>query len=317
MRFSLNKLYRVAGITKQGYHQIVKRHKVYEENLMDLLIHVDVLRSEHPGCGVEKMYYTLRPDFIGRDRFVNIMMDSGYRIKRHKNYIKTTIPSHYKYPNLIEGSMVTDVDQIWQSDITYVKVGADYFYVVFIIDVYSKRIVGYNASDNLRTESNLKALKQAIKLRKNSDLRNLIHHSDRGCQYTSKEYTKMLKSKNISISMGLVATDNAYAERINGTIKNEFLRCWEIEDYKDLKRKLKKAVMYYNNKRPHNHLQRKSPIEFEKELVDLNIQKRPTVTIYTEGNDKIKEASSLIDLDPEKGLWIHNCPIWNGQFINL
>jgi len=75
--------------------------------------------------------------------------------------------------------------------------------------------------------------------------------------------------------------------------------------------------MYYNNKRPHNHLQRKSPIEFEKELVDLNIQKRPTVTIYTEGNDKIKEASSLIDLDPEKGLWIHNCPIWNDQFINL
>jgi len=151
MSYSLNKLYRVSGITKQGYHQIVKRHRLYEENLMDLLIHVDILRSAHPGCGVEKMYYTLKPDFIGRDRFVNIMMDAGYRIKRHKNYIKTTIPSHYKYPNLIEGSMVTDIDQVWQSDITYVKVGADYFYVVFIIDVYSKRIVGYNASDNLRT----------------------------------------------------------------------------------------------------------------------------------------------------------------------
>jgi len=317
MRHSLNQIYRVSGITKQGYHQIVKRHKVYEAKLVDLLVHVDILRSEHPGCGVEKMYYTLKPDFIGRDRFVDIMMDAGYRIKRHKNYIKTTIPSHYKYPNLIEGSMVTDIDQVWQSDITYVKVGADYFYVVFIIDVYSKRIVGYNASDNLRTESNLKALKQAIKLRKNRDLRNLIHHSDRGCQYTSNAYTKMLKAKDISISMGLVATDNAYAERINGTIKNEFLRCWEIKDYRDLKRKLKKAVTYYNSKRPHNHLQRKSPIEFEKELVNLEIQKRPTVTIYTEGNDKIIEASSLIDLDPEKGLWIHNCPIWNDQFINL
>ena len=238
MRYSLNQLYRVAGISKQGYHQIVKRHQVFEDKLMDLLVHADILRSEHPGCGVEKMYYTLKPDFIGRDRFIDIMMDAGYRVIRQKNYIKTTIPSHYKYPNLIEGSMVTDVDQVWQSDITYVKVGADYFYVVFIIDVYSKRIVGYSASDNLRTESNLKALKQAFKLRKNSNLNNLIHHSDRGCQYTSKEYTNMLKAKNISISMGLVATDNAYAERINGTIKNEFLRYWEMKNFEALKRKL-------------------------------------------------------------------------------
>jgi len=317
LRYSLNQFYRVAGISKQGYHQIVKRHQVFEDKLMDLLVHADILRSEHPGCGVEKMYYTLKPDFIGRDRFIDIMMDAGYRVIRQKNYIKTTIPSHYKYPNLIEGSMVTDVDQVWQSDITYVKVGADYFYVVFIIDVYSKRIVGYSASDNLRTESNLKALKQAFKLRKNSNLNNLIHHSDRGCQYTSKEYTNMLKAKNISISMGLVATDNAYAERINGTIKNEFLRYWEMKNFEALKRKLKKAVTYYNSKRPHDHLKKKAPIEFEMELVNLNIQKRPTVTIYTDGNDKIKEASSLIDLDPEKGLWIHNCPIWNDQFINL
>ena len=317
MMYSLNQLYRVAGTSKQGYHQIIKRHRVFEEKLMDLFVHVDILRSEHPGCGVEKMYYTLKPDFIGRDRFIDIMMDAGYRVIRLKNYIKTTIPSHYKYPNLIEGSMVNDIDQVWQSDITYVKVGADYFYVVFIIDIYSKRIVGYSASDNLRTESNLKALKQAFKLRKNSNLNNLIHHSDRGCQYTSKKYTKMLKANNISISMGLVATDNAYAERINGTIKNEFLRYWEINNFEDLKRRLKKAVTYYNNRRPHDHLKKKTPIEFEMELVNLNIQKRPTVTIYTDGNDKIKEASSLIDLDPEKGLWIHNCPIWNDQFINL
>lgn len=313
----MNKMYQAAGITKQGYHQSINRQNAFEKKLMDLLLQVDILRSDHPGCGVEKMYHTLRPAFLGRDRFVEIMMSAGYRVTKQKNYIKTTISGYYNYPNLIEGSMVTDVNQVWQSDITYVKVGADYFYAVFIIDVYSRRIIGYNASDNLRAVSNVKALKQAFRLRGNSELKDLIHHSDRGSQYTSKKYTKMLETKDISISMGLVATDNSYAERINGTIKNEFLRHWEIKDLRDLKRKLKKAVDYYNNKRPHNHLpQRMSPLKFEKELLDSDIRKRPTVTIYTDGNDKIKEASSLIDLDPEKGLWIHNCPIYNDQFIN-
>lgn len=316
MNGSLNQLYKVAGLTKQAFHQNLKRQAMFSEKLYDLFVQADVLKSEHPGCGVEKMYYTLKPDFIGRDRFIDIMMKAGYRVKMPKNFTKTTVPGHYKYPNLIEGSMVTGIDQVWQSDITYVLVGGDFYYAVFIIDVYSKRIVGYNVSNNMRAESNRKALKMAFKMRGNKDLSDLIHHSDRGSQYTSDSYTEMLKLKNISISMGMIATDNAYAERINGTIKNEFLKYRDMLTLKDLKREISKAVKYYNKKRPHNHLSRRSPENFEDNLIDLNIQERPTVIIYTDGNDKIKEASSLYGLDPEKNLWTHNCPIYNELFIN-
>lgn len=316
MSYSLNQLYSIAGLTKQAFHQGVKRQRQFEEKLYDLYIQVDTLKEQHPGCGIEKMYYTLKPDFIGRDRFIDCMMDAGYRVKKHKNFIKTTVPGHYKYPNLIEGSVVTGIDQVWQSDITYIQVGKDYYYAVFIIDVYSKRIVGYTVSDNLRAESNEKALKMAFKLRGKKDLSDLIHHSDRGSQYTSEAYTKLLTSRNVSISMGMIATDNAYAERINGTIKNEFLRYRNMETLKDLKREVARSVKYYNKNRPHNHLFKMTPEAYEDYSLALDIQKRPTEIIYTDGNDKIKEASSLYDLDPEKGLWIHICPIYNELFIN-
>lgn len=311
----MNQLYLTAGLSKQAFHQGNKRRSSFEEKLNELMLQVDILRSEHPGCGVEKMYYTLKPKFVGRDRFIEIMMQAGYRIKPFKNYIKTTISGYYKYPNLIEGSLVKGINQVWQSDITYVKVGADYFYVVFIIDVYSRRIVGYNASDSLRTESNLVALKNALALRKDSHLSDLIHHSDRGSQYISKAYTKLLVKNGVAISMGLIATDNPFAERINGTIKNEFLRYRSMKTLKDLRRELNKAVKYYNNKRPHNNLHKRlSPIQFEEYLINLDIQNRPTVTIYTDGYDKIKEASSLFDLNPEEGLWVHNCPIYETNY---
>lgn len=162
MSYSMNETYQVSGISKQAFHQCLKRQLAFEEKLYDLYVQVDLLREEHPGCGVEKMYYTLKPEFIGRDRFIDEMMSAGYRVKKTKNRIKTTFPGYYKYPNLIEGSRVTGINQVWQSDITYMLVGGEFYYAVFIIDVYSKRIVGYQVSDNMRARSNLKALKNGF-----------------------------------------------------------------------------------------------------------------------------------------------------------
>lgn len=108
----------------------------------------------------------------------------------------------------------------------------------------------------------------------------MIHHSDRGSQYGSKAYVKILNDSGIKISMGLKAQDNAYAERINGTIKNEYLKLWNINDYKDLKIKTRKAVKHYNTKRGHSNLPNDfSPNQFEKLLLNLSIQERPTVII--------------------------------------
>jgi transposase InsO family protein len=278
--------------------------------LIDLVKQVDSIREDHPGCGVEKLYRILKPDYVGRDKFCDIFMGLGYGVRRVKNYRRTTVPCHLNYPNLIEGMLVNEPYRVLQSDITYFELGNRFYYIVFIIDVYTKEVLGYNVCDNMRKEANLKALKMALKQISPEQRKNMIHHSDRGSQYGSNEYTKILKENGIKISMGLKAQDNAYAERINGTIKNEYLNRWYINDFKELERCLKKAVNHYNNKRLHNHLINDySPIKFKETLVSLSPQERPTVIIYAEGNYKVKVASSHIDFTPREEPPAHNCPI--------
>ena len=279
MSYSLNQLYKVVGISKQAVNQYAKRQAVFDEQVMLLLKEAETLRQEHPGCGVEKMYYTLKPNFIGRDKFVDLFMDLGFRIKRKKNYHRTTTASKLYYSNLIQGMLLHSPSQVWQSDITYIKVNNEFYYAVFIIDVYTKKIVGYHVSDSLRAEANVQALKMALKQNQAPQ----VHHSDKGSQYIYKDYIKLLKSQNTLISMGETALDNAYAERINQTIKNEYLAYWQPKNYQTLKTMTNRAVKHYNNKRLHNAVGRKTPIAFEKEVVALPKQQRPKAIIYAEG----------------------------------
>ena len=130
-----------------------------------------------------------------------------------------------------------------------------FYYAVFIVDVYSKEIVGHQVSDHMRAEANVKALKQALISHKAP----LIHHSDRGSQYTYHEYINLLQQYNCSISMGLTAQDNAFAERINRTIKEEYLAYWKPMTFHQLKHQVKKAVENYNFKRIHNGIKRNTP----------------------------------------------------------
>lgn len=309
MRYSMKSVLEVAELSRQAVHKHYRDEIVFAGKLSGLITEVDILREEHPGCGVEKMYYTLRPDWLGRDKFISIFMELGYRVQTKKNYQRTTVPVHSKYKNLIQGMMVQDRNIVWQTDITYFLIGDQYYYLVFIIDVYTKVILGYQASDHLRAEANLAALRMAIN-NSNGSLDWLIHHSDKGGQYIDKNYISLLERYGISISMGASAQDNAYAERINGTIKNEYLNYWQPKNLKELKSMLKKAVNHYNNKRIHNELPGKTtPVLFEKSLLDLTSQKRPTVIIYAEGNYKIKVASSHFDFKPKEGAPAHNCPI--------
>ncbi len=275
----------------------------------NLILKVDKLRSEHPGCGVEKMYKTLKPDFIGRDKFIDIFMSLGYRLKKVKNYVRTTIPTHLKYPNLIEGMSVIRKNQVWQSDITYFYLNGKFYYIIFIIDVYTRKIAGHKVSNNMKAQANILTLKSAIK-KQNCSLENLIHHSDRGSQYVANDYIKILNDNKISISMGLKAQDNAYAERVNGIIKNEYLSGWNIKSFSDLKKKLNKAVKHYNEKRSHSSLLNElSPFKFEKYLLSLGSQERPKVIIYAEGKCKTEEASSLHSFKPREEPQAHNCPM--------
>jgi transposase InsO family protein len=305
----MRSIYKIARVSKQAAHKYFRHEDELSEKLSGLLIEADELKEEHPGCGVEKMYQTLKPQWLGRDKFITLFMQLGYRVRIQKNYQKTTIPVHSQYKNLIQGLMVQDRNIVWQTDITYFRILNRYYYIVFIIDVYTKMIIGYKASDNLRAEANMVALRMALKNNR-GDIGRLIHHSDKGSQYIYAQYVDLLNSKGIMISMGDKAQDNAYAERINGTIKNEYLKYWEINSLVELQKKLTKAVNHYNNKRIHNELPgRQTPLEFNKSLLDLESQRRPTVIIYAEGNYKIKAASSRFDFKPKREPLAHNCPI--------
>src|SRR5699024_4744648 len=155
MSFSMNQLYTTIGISKQAVFKYNARQKVFDEKVVQMILEADELREEHPGCEVEKMYYTLKPDFIGRDRFIELMMELGYRLKRKKNYKRTTIASKIYYPNLIKGMKVNRPSMVWQSDITYIPIGKEHYYAVFIIDVYTKKIVGYKVSNHMRAQANM------------------------------------------------------------------------------------------------------------------------------------------------------------------
>ena len=272
----MNMLYQTVGISKQAVNQYARRQSVFDNKVGQLVIEVDELRSEHPGCGVEKMYDTLKPDFIGRDRFIELFMDLGYRLKRSKNYRRTTIASKIYFPNLIKGMEVIRPSQVWQSDITYIQVADRFYYAVFIVDVYSKKIVGYEVSDHMRATANVKALKMALR----SHDPPQVHHSDRGSQYTYGEYLYILKSHGCSISMSLTAQDNAYAERVNRTIKEEYLAHWNPCSYQELRRHVKRAVKNYNSKRIHNGIGKKTP-----EMVSCNPNPSLNITIFNNENN--------------------------------
>lgn len=306
----MNAIYKVMGISKQANHQYNKRTEHYQKEVSDLIVQVDALRAAHPGCGLEKMYYTLRPNSMGRDQFIDIFMKLGYRVHTPKNYTKTTVPGHLRFPNLIEGMAVCKPNQLWQTDITYFLLKGKFYYLTFIIDVYTRKIIGYTASNHLRAEANIIALKQALKTSQTFPIDDLIHHSDMGSQYTSNAYLSVLSKNNVTVSMGVKGQDNAYAERVNGIIKNEYLKKWLIKDFKDLKRKLTKAVNHYNTKRLHRSLEMETPVMAEKNYLSLPDREKPMVIIYADGKPKSMEVSNLHRFNREKPQ-AHNCPMVN------
>jgi len=235
-------------------------------------------------------------------------MELGYRVRSKVNFRRTTIPSHLRFPNLIEGLLVYDKNRVWQTDITYFEVKDQFYYITFIIDIYTKVIRGYHVSDHMRAEANLIALQMALS--EVGSVNGLIHHSDRGSQFTDTRYREVLTKNEIHVSMGIIAQDNAYAERINGTIKNEYLKPKTITTFNQLKTQVRIAVNHYNEKRIHKHLPGKqSPREFERQLVNLTTQNRPKVIVYTEGNCKIRAALSRPDFNPETEPQVHVCPM--------
>lgn len=285
----MNKLYSVLGITKQAHWKMVKKFTKENELKRILIQNIIEIRRIHPKMGAKKMYSILKPEGIGRDAFMEIYVKSGFQVISERNHRKTTHSLPFlKYKNLASGMELNDINQVWTSDITYLQISEkEFLYIVLIIDVYSRRILGYNASTNLRAESNIKALNMALNTRKIARYEGLIHHSDRGVQYTSNAYTELLKKYNIKISMCESVYENTHIERVNGTIKNEYLCNFRIKNLSQCQRSLKKAVNAYNYGRPHENLDFKTPVDFEKNLPEIPFSSRALVNIYSDQNKNV------------------------------
>jgi putative transposase len=286
-------------ISRQAVWKFDKAKKVKHLKLTALHGLVRAIRWDHPRIGCRKLHTMLKPEGIGRDKFENWALTSGYRVSYPRNLKRTTYSQKVlHYPNRIKGLELQSINHVWQTDITYIYVNGRFYYLTFIIDIYSQRIVGYKASKNLFAKANIDCLKMALRLRGISKYSKLIHHSDKGSQYIATKYLDLLKHHNIQISMCDMAWENAYAERINGVIKNEYLIPKKLKSFSHLKGELRKAVKLYNQERPHGTL-KSTPIEFEKYIITSDTPNKPTVKLYTEANSNLEGASSPNQIYPE------------------
>lgn len=213
------------------------------------------------------MYNWIKPDLqmagikMGRDKFFELLAKHALLVKRRRKYISTTDSYHRfrVYKNLLKDKHLGKAHQGWVSDITYIRTGKDFVYLFLITDAFSRKIVGWNLSESLKISGAISALKMA--LRQCPQTRDVIHHSDRGIQYCSKGYVKLLNKAKMKISMTEEnhCYENATAERVNGILKQEYSLEETFISERQAFKAVKEAIWFYNMERPHWSLKLATP----------------------------------------------------------
>lgn len=305
------------GVTKQAYYK-------YDENrLLEKIAsegfavsYIKEIRKKDPGMGGSKLWYMYCKSFegghpIGRDRFADIVDKYGLKVRQKVRKPRTTDSTHGLpvFPNLIKDYIPLAPNRLWVSDITYITIWADaehyYFcYLSLILDAYSEEIIGWCVGETLDTAYSIKALEMAlgrISGVAKEDVK-LIHHSDRGCQYASAKYVSILNEHGIQISMTESGDpkDNAQAERINNTMKNELLKGMTFHNINEVTKAVESAVRFYNEERPHMSVDMMTPKEAALCVGELTKRWKSYREIY------IKENINTCTI-PKKGLLLQAC----------
>jgi putative transposase len=266
-RSSVSQICNYFNLNRDAYYKYQKRCKQREVVELQVLELVKRERKEQPRVGTRKLHEALEPIFeathikVGRDSLFNILRVHDMLVSKKKSSCKTTDSYHHfhKYNNLVKDIAVTRPNQVWVSDITYIRTLKGFCYLALVTDMYSRKIVGYDISDTLELAGCLRALKQA--LRQARPAVGLVHHSDRGVQYCSHVYVNELKKRNIGISMTEEnhCYENAIAERVNGILKDEFYLDQCFYSTMHACKATKNAINIYNTKRLHLSLGYKTP----------------------------------------------------------
>jgi putative transposase len=252
-------LCRLFGKTRHAYYDSLWRKEsslVKEDSILQEVLNI---RKDLPRLGTRKLHYLLQNKLeshnikIGRDYLFDLLSEHKLLIRQRKRKAITTDSRHWmkKYNNLIKTLIVTRPEQVWVSDITYIRLINQWGYLSLITDAYSRKIDGYNFRQDLEAEGCINALKMALNNRIYNE--SIIHHSDRGSQYCSHNYVDLLLQNNIGISMTENGDpyENAVAERVNGIIKTEFNLYSSLVGFEQTKSQISRSIKSYNELRQH------------------------------------------------------------------
>lgn len=255
------------GVSRQVYYRAHRAQGKRRAIAYQVISLVQETRLIMPRVGTRKLYHILKPQLeelgVGRDKLFSILKANHMLIKPQRQYHITT-QSHHRFRrhrNRIEKLEIIRPEQVWVSDITYIGNRKHPIYLSLVTDAYSKKIMGYNVANNLQAQHTVSALKMAIKNRQYKQ-ETLIHHSDRGFQYCSDEYQRILTKNRITCSMteSYDPYANAVAERVNGIIKQEFLQGYFHPQITVMNKIIKQVIDIYNSARPHYSCDMKTPM---------------------------------------------------------
>jgi len=288
-------MYEIAGTSRQAMWGYRRRQRALRATVEQVVSHIGEKRKNHKRMGCRSIYHTAPERFgIGRDRFEQIGFENGFRLKSKRNAMKTTWGQRVEiYPNLLEGAILTGINQAWQSDIFYLKVEGWDFYGVSIEDVYSRELLALHISRSLRAEENIKALKKAVGFRKGTLIKGCIYHSDRGSQYIDGVHKKLVLSLGLRPSMAKMPQENAYVERVQGTVKNDYFYEHDLT-LKNVHRLAQKIQRWYNDERPHRGLGMMAPTDFRKHVNNLPDKEAPETRIY-QGFSNLSTYTAIIN----------------------
>lgn len=261
------------GVSRQAWYDSKKRKATSEMEEVFILRQVKELRKDHKRMGVEKLYHLIKTDLeahnikFGRDKLYALLRAHGLTVKRRRSGARTTNSNHLyrKYPNLIRDKVLNTSNQLWVSDITYLRTAKGFVYLSLVTDAYSKKIVGWSLWPELSSTGPLNAIGMAVEIEGVKP--GLTHHSDRGIQYCCYDYVNFLDAAKIGISMTENGDpyENAVAERVNGILKDEYELDEVFADYHLAMEATKVAVDKYNKKRPHLSIDYLVPVEAHKQ----------------------------------------------------
>jgi transposase InsO family protein len=267
---SFNDTCRLFGKSRQAWykiHQRGDRNRLQEELVLQWVLEI---RSTLPRVGGIKLFFLIKDRLtehnikMGRDGLYRLLREHDLLIVPRRKYVRTTQSWHHykKWPDLLQDYRPYGPDQVWVSDITFLRTVNGFIYLSLITDAYSRVITGYHLSQYLKASGCIAALTKALKSRRNPDT-ELIHHSDRGIQYCCDDYVHLLQKNDIRISMTQSGSpyDNAIAERVNGILKQEFGLDQTFKSYNEAIEPVARAVYTYNHIRPHFSCDLKTPVQ--------------------------------------------------------